>query len=125
LISWTVPVAKTILIVEDEFLIAMDLEMILRRHGWLILGPVATVVEALRLLQADQPSVAILDVTLKDGVVSPVAEALQDLDVPFIVSSAYRQPEAIGGEVLAGATNVGKPVDEYRLLAALEDVARP
>ncbi|TSD90835.1 response regulator [Mycobacterium sp. KBS0706] len=97
--------AKTILIVEDEFLIAMDLEMILRRHGWLILGPAATVAEALRLLQAELPSVAILD-------------------VPFVVSSAYRQPEAVGGEILAGATNVGKPVDECRLLAALGGVLR-
>lgn len=113
--------AKTILIVEDEFLIAMDLEMMLRRHGWLILGPAATVAGALRLLQTVQPSVAILDVTLKDGVVSPVAEALQELDVPFIVSSAYERPESIGGEVLARATNVGKPVDERRLVAALQE----
>jgi DNA-binding NtrC family response regulator len=118
-------VAKTILVVEDEYLIAMDLEMILRRHGWLVLGPVSTVAEALLLLEADQPSVAILDVTLRDGVVSPVARALQDLDVPFILSSAYERPETIGGDVLAGATNVGKPIDERRLLGALELVAGP
>lgn len=113
--------AQTILIVEDEFLIAMDLEVILRRHGWLIMGPAATVTEALRLLQTALPSVAILDVTLRDGVVSPVAEALQNLGVPFIVSSAYHRPEAIGGNVLAGATNVGKPINEHRLVAALQD----
>jgi DNA-binding NtrC family response regulator len=113
--------AKTILIVEDEFLVAMDLEMILRRHGWLILGPTATIAETLRLLKTTQPSVAILDVRLKDGVVTPVVEALQDLDVPFVVSSAYERPDSLVGKVLAGATNVGKPIDERTLMEALQN----
>jgi DNA-binding response OmpR family regulator len=117
-------VAQTILIVEDELLIAMDLEIILQRHGWVVLGPAATVAEALRLLRTTLPSLAILDVTLRDGVVSPVAAALRDLGVPFIVSSAYERPEAVGGKVLAGAINVGKPIDESRLVAALQDAIR-
>ncbi|WP_077960678.1 response regulator [Ensifer adhaerens] len=115
---------KTVLLVEDEFLIAMDLELLLQRHGWLVLGPAATVSQALLLLRNSVPAVAILDVTLKDGAVTPVAEALRDKNVPFVLSSAYEKPERIGGEVLAGAVNVGKPVDAQTLLGALEQAMR-
>ncbi|RUV48377.1 response regulator, partial [Mesorhizobium sp. M5C.F.Ca.IN.020.29.1.1] len=53
---------KTILIVEDEFLIAMDLKLLLEHHGWRVMGPVATVRDALRLLDDELPAVALLDV---------------------------------------------------------------
>jgi hypothetical protein len=65
--------------------------------------------------------VALLDVALKDGTVTPVAEALRAQNVPFIVASAYSQPERVGGEVLAGAPNVGKPTNESRLLQLLDE----
>jgi hypothetical protein len=41
---------RTILIVEGEFLIAMDLELMLEGHGWRVIGPAATVGGALSLL---------------------------------------------------------------------------
>ena len=111
---------KTVLIVEDEFLIALNLTLLLERRGWHVLGPAATVDEALRLLDDERPAVALLDVTPKDGTVTLVAEALRARNVPFIVASAYRRPELAGGDVLAGAPNVGKPTEERRLLAVLE-----
>jgi DNA-binding response OmpR family regulator len=51
-----------VLVVEDEFLIAMELELLLGRHGYRVLGPAATVAEALRLLAAEAPDAALLDV---------------------------------------------------------------
>lgn len=110
---------KTILIVEDEFLIALDLELLLERHGWRVMGPVATVRDALGLLDVELPLVAILDVNLGIELVTPVAETLKARGIPFVVASAYEKPEQIGGEVLADAPNVGKPTRERHLLAAL------
>ena len=115
---------KTVLVVEDEFLIAMDLSLLLERRGWQVIGPAATTNEALRLLERKRPTVALLDVTLRDGTVTPVAEALRTQNVPFIVASAYDRPELVGGKVLAGAPNVGKPSEEHRLLAALEQFVK-
>jgi len=112
-------VQKTILIVEDEYLIAMDLKLLLEARGWRVMGPVATVQGALALLKAELPSIALLDVNLGNELVTPVAEALKAQNVPFAVASAYDKPERFGGEVLAGAPNAGKPTDERRLLAAL------
>ncbi len=110
---------KTILIVEDEFLIALDLELLLQSHGWRVMGPVATVGDALRLLEGELPLVALLDVNLGSELITPVAETLKARGVPFAVASAYERPERIGGEVLAGAPNVGKPTRERRLVAVL------
>jgi DNA-binding NtrC family response regulator len=118
-------VQKTVLVVEDEFLVALDLSMVLERGGWHVLGPAATTAEALRLLDDERPVVALLDVALKEGTVTLVAEALRARNVPFVVASAYGRPELVGGEVLAGAPKVGKPTNERRLLELLERFVEP
>ena len=110
---------KTVLIVEDEFLIAMDLKLMLEGHGWRVRGPAATVGAALRLLEAELPSAALLDLNLGNELVTPVADALKRRKIPFAIASAYDRPELIGGQVLAGAPIVGKPSDERRLVATL------
>jgi DNA-binding response OmpR family regulator len=115
-------VPKTVLIVEDEFLIASDLALLLEGRGWRVMGPVATVRGALRLLEDELPSVALLDVNLGNELVTPVAETLKAQNVPFALASAYAKPEQLGGEVLIGAPNVGKPVREHRLLAVLTEL---
>ena len=48
---------KSVLIVEDEFLIAMNLQFMLEQEGWRVLGSAATVREALRLLAGQHRSV--------------------------------------------------------------------
>jgi DNA-binding response OmpR family regulator len=114
-----------VLVVEDEFLIAMDLEELLRRHGWRVLGPAATVDQALRLLRGGTPDVALLDINLRGEPVTPVAEELRARGVPFVLASAYDAHE-LGAVALAKAPSVGKPTDERRLLAALlQAVAAP
>ena len=110
---------KTILIVEDEFLIAMDLQLLFEGLGWRVLGPAATVRGALELLKTETPTVALLDVNLGNERVTPVAEELKFRSVPFVVASAYEKPEQFGGPVLAGVINVGKPSNHRRLLATL------
>ena len=45
---------RRILIVEDEFLLAMELELLLQRRGCLVLGPVSSVGQALALIEASR-----------------------------------------------------------------------
>ncbi|MBS7707857.1 response regulator [Chelatococcus asaccharovorans] len=56
---------KSVLIVEDDFFIAGDLQLMLEAEGWLVIGPAASVKAALRLLQEELPAVALLDVNLE------------------------------------------------------------
>jgi two-component system, response regulator PdtaR len=110
-----------VLVVEDEFLLAMELGLLLEEHGYRVLGTAATVAEALRLLDGATPDAALLDVNLRGEMVTPVAEALRASGVPFVLASAYDRPE-LAAAGLAGATNVGKPTSERRLLAALAQI---
>jgi CheY-like chemotaxis protein len=81
-----------VLIVEDELLIALDLEAILDGLGCAVLGLAATVPEALRLLAADPPDLALLDLNLRGTRSTPVALALTAGGVPFIAVTAYANP---------------------------------
>lgn len=112
-------VQKSVLIVEDEYLIAMDLARMIEGDGWKVIGPVPSVPAALRLLQDELPTVAMLDVNLGGEVVTPVAEKLRAHNIPFAIASAYDKPENVGGAILAGVPNVGKPTNERRLLETL------
>lgn len=60
-----------ILVVEDDFLIALELEQTLRRAGYEVVGPVISVGMALRLLRQVRPDAAVLDVNLPANVSRP------------------------------------------------------
>ena len=119
------PPGRLVLVVEDEALIAMDLEARLERRGWRVLGPAATVARALRLLDGggEMPVVALLDANLRGETVTPVAERLRALGVPFVVASAY-DGARLAELGLGGAPSVGKPAREAALFAALERAAQ-
>jgi len=53
-----------ILVVEDEALIAMDLQALLEEAGYRVLGPANSSAAALALIDSDAPDVALLDVNL-------------------------------------------------------------
>jgi len=96
-------------VVEDEFLIAMELEQTLRRAGYRVLGPAPSVGRALELLRHERPDAAILDVNLAGERVTPVAGVLRAMAVPFVLTSGYGPADLDADEVLRGATNIGKP----------------
>jgi len=111
-----------VLVVEDEFLLAMELEAIILAQGWRVLGPAASVAAALDLLGSQLPDVAVLDVNLHGVMVTPVAEALVRQHIPFVLVTAYQPSRLQGSAVLARAVNIGKPVGARRLVQAILQV---
>ena len=112
----------SILVVEDEFLIFMEMEAILVSHGFEVVGPVATVARALDLLERERPNAAVLDVNLRGTAVTPVARKLRELNIPFVLASAYSASDMPADEVLRAAVNVGKPVRTSALLETLREL---
>ncbi|WP_200841135.1 response regulator [Geminicoccus flavidas] len=106
-----------VLVVEDDPFIALDEEALLRAHGWRVLGPAHTVADALALLDQQTPDLALLDVEVGTELVTPVAAALHDQGVPFVLCSS-RPPSKVAP--LAGAPLVGKPFRRRLLLQELE-----
>jgi two-component system, response regulator PdtaR len=82
-------VPSVVMVVEDEFFVALDIEDILMRLGYEMAGPYPTVREAGEGLSAQTPDCAILDVRLKDGDVFPVADALHAAHVPIVFHSGH------------------------------------
>jgi two-component system, response regulator PdtaR len=107
-----------VLLVEDEFVIALDFQILLYRFGCEVLGPVGSVAEALVILRHERPDVALLDVNLRDGLVVPVAERLAAMAVPFLLVTA-RDSRRLAEPLLQAAPALGKPVDERELLRSL------
>ena len=85
-----------ILVVEDDAFIALDLQDVLSEAGYDVLGPVATVSEAMRLLSEDAPDMALLDYNLGEETSIPVAHKLEELSVPFMFLSGQVSSVMLG-----------------------------
>jgi len=77
----------SILICEDEPFIAMDLAMSVEEAGGRVLGPAASIREAMEILRFNKLTGAILDVNLADGVITPVVEQLLERSVPVVIQT--------------------------------------
>lgn len=111
---------RVVLVVEDEFLLALTVAEALSDGGFKVLGPAGTVNQALQLIQETRPDAAVLDVTLGNQKVTPVAMLLHSLGVPFVLATASDAFELARHEILADVPNVGKPTD-FRMLVELLD----
>lgn len=79
-----------VLVVEDDFILALDLQFHLQDAGAEVIGPVHSAAEALALLRAGPlPDGAILDVNLDGEMVFPVADMLHGRDIPLVFTTGY------------------------------------
>ena len=103
-----------VLIVEDEYFLASDLEEALKSRGASIVGPFADFDAAYRRAARDHFDVAIIDVNLHDQTAYPIADELIRQHVPFIFCTGY------GADVIperfAGVQLFQKPFDAKELV---------
>lgn len=71
-----------ILIVENDAIIALNIEDSLLDLGYRVLGPLATGSETMALLGSQQPDAVLLNLKLDDGIAIDVAKALLRLSIP-------------------------------------------
>lgn len=107
----------TVLIVEDEPLIAMSLEDALIDQGVTCLGPAGSVTAALDMIEAGGFDIALLDVNLRGERVDAVADRLAAAGIPFIFTTGH------GAEGLPAAHRarpvIGKPFRDIDITDAL------
>ena len=80
---------KSILIVEDEALLALTLADELTSLGCLVVGPFTSLAHALRAVKELEFDAAIMDVNLAGEFVYPVADELLARGVPFVFLTGY------------------------------------
>lgn len=112
----------SVLLIEDECIIALTLQDELEAAGYEVMGPFTTCAAALDALSRRTPDTAILDTALKDGTCHKVAEELNRRGVPFIVYSGYRRSANQSIE-LQDAIWIEKPALSTAVLKALTKAA--
>ena len=106
-----------VLVVEDEFLIAMILEEDLRNAGHEVVGPFRDLPSALRAADSETFDMAILDVNLNGEFVYPLADKLAARDVRFVFLSGYLSRDLPGR--FRGIGRLSKPYDPQALTRLL------
>ena len=105
---------KTVLIVEDDFLVGHDLRAFLEEAGAAIVGPIDDIARACDAARDEAISGAVLDVRMWDQTAAPVALELTARHLPFIVVSGYGSDEI--PPAMRDATYLAKPVRRLELV---------
>lgn len=112
-----------IIVVEDEALIAMELEDILEELGHRVLGVAATTKRAIEMLTdpAERIDAVLLDANLGGASSKCVAETLEERQIPFLITSGYTRDELRSRGLNAPCVN--KPYTPRDIQSALNGLA--
>ena len=115
---------QCILVVEDEYMIAEEIAVLLREAGADMIGPAPRVDEAVRLIAAgDRIDGAVLDVNLFNEPVWPVVDMLLPRAVPLLLATGY-DVSAIPS-AYSHIPRREKPLTGQDLVRALAEVLAP
>jgi chemotaxis family two-component system sensor kinase Cph1 len=113
--------SRDVFVLEDEALIAMEIETMLRSAGYRVIGPASSVAEAMEICVSLPQCCALLDVNLDGAAVTPVARLLAERGIPFALVTGYdiaSVPEQFRDRII-----IRKPFTESDIYAALDDLA--
>jgi DNA-binding NtrC family response regulator len=114
--SWRLAMAPAseraihVLVVEDEFMIAMQLTDWVAAHGWKVAATAASVGQALAVLRSSEPvDAALVDMNLNGHLAEEVIDALEARDIPLVLVTGYTRADL--GARFEHCKLVNKPVD--------------
>lgn len=111
----------TVLILEDEAIIGLDLADGLSAAGYAVAGPFADAGTALERLNEARPDAAVLDIDLGGGRTSlPVAERLAELGIPFLFLTGQNVKTTGVLHRFPGNKAIDKPCMPDELLAEVQ-----
>lgn len=110
-----------VLLVEDEMLVCMDIEDMLAELGCTVVGPAASVDQALEFIRDELVDMAVLDVNLGKERSYPVADKLRARGVPFLLSTGYAEVEV----EYRDHPRLQKPFSQQQFADALETLGKP
>jgi len=121
--NWTMDQSdrRLVLIVEDEAIIAVNLQDEFQDAGFKVAGPFTTCGAALEWLGNATPHAAVLDSMLSDGACRDIARDLSRRNVPFLVYSGHRSDDALRAE-FPTVTWIEKPAPPAALIEACQSL---
>jgi len=120
--------AVTLLIVEDDWLIAAEIEASVQAAGFRVAGTAVSADEAIALAERHRPDLVLMDIRLlgpRDGIDAAI-EIRQRLDIPSLFVSAHQNDPGTGARARAARPLgwVAKPFSARQLVEAVENAAR-
>ena len=112
---------KTILIVEDDPFIAMDLQDTFEDAGYTVLGPVASVDPGLKIIRDAKPDVAMLDYNLGRETSIPIAHKLDEIEIPYVFLSG-QVDRVVTANCDSPRKVIMKPFNAERLIAYVDEL---
>lgn len=106
-----------ILVLEDEFYLAVEIKEGIERAGGVVMGPFPNAVAATAEIKRQTPDCAVVDINLGRGPSFEIVETLQDKAIPFIFLTGYDAP-SIPPE-LADVELIEKPAELSRVIESL------
>jgi CheY-like chemotaxis protein len=119
--------APRVLIVEDEALIAWNLQSRVEGFGYAVCGTASTGARAIGLAEVEKPDLILMDVRLADRIsgIEAAERILADRTVPIVFVTAFNDRETAGRIAALGAERLSKPVVPHMLGMLLEQLLRP
>ena len=114
---------RRILVVEDDYLLAMGIIDQIEEHNGIVQGHAMTLFEGIRMLRDDRPDASIINIRLGLDMVYPLADELLAEHVPFIFASGEVRadiPDRFNGVPLHA-----KPLDMIKAAVGLMGTAQP
>ena len=85
-----------VLVVEDEPVLAMKLEEMLKAIGCAVVWHATGVTEALTMMRQHRPDCAVLDLYLTGEMAYPIARWLESERIPFVFAKGYGRRTILG-----------------------------
>lgn len=110
-----------ILIVEDDLSFALELEILVTKIGYSIIGRVDNSAEALELIYTENPDLILMDVNIKGKMTGlDIGQKIRHLDIPILFITSFgdeaHYQEAQKSKIIGYLV---KPVDKYSLRSAI------
>ena len=110
--------SKRILVIEDEFVIGLEIHSLLTEAGFEVVGPAATVPAALKQISEGSFDAALVDANLGGDTIDGVTAALANRGTPFVLVTGYGRKSL--PPQLANAPLIQKPFDPRTLIDAVQ-----
>ena len=117
----SLPEKLRLLVVEENVIVALDVEDMLMRNGAAHVAVVSSCEEALKQLDSARFDAALLDLQLTQGDSLPVARRLRELAIPFAFTTGYGE-RAVIPPPLSAVPVIGKPYNEAHLISRLAEL---
>jgi light-regulated signal transduction histidine kinase (bacteriophytochrome)/CheY-like chemotaxis protein len=102
------PENPRLLVVEDSFLVLLNIEGMCQDLGWHVVGPATRLDQAIALARTETFDAALLDVNLDGEMSWPVADVLNERGIPFAFTTGYDQSNMLP-DIHAGSEIIAKP----------------